>query len=198
MIPDNIQKLRHEPYENVMSGPIDVQGWRTDQPVLYDNLREGGVFAEVGVWKGYTAIEMAKRSKGHVVAIDHFRGSPEHFLKECWRGQLPGLYDQFRRNVIEEGLTEQITPLPLDSEAAFQVCQHHGIRFDLIHIDGAHEEGAVLCDLMRWGRLTHALVLDDYHKLWPGVVSAADFFAKECGWEIKDVKQGKALLEYID
>lgn len=193
-----LTKISFFNYENIEPGPIDTQGWRTDQPVLYDALKKGGVFAEIGVWKGYTAIEMAKRSGGQVLAVDHWRGSSEHILNPKWRKDLPGLYDQFRRNVVAEGLQDKIVPLALESQAAFEVCAHAGVRFDLVHIDAAHDESSVLCDLMRWSRLTHCIVLDDYHRNWPGVISAAEFFLKECGWTKEREEKGKALLRYIE
>lgn len=183
-----------DPYAGTPAGEVDIQGWRQDQPLLYAETDKAALVAEVGVWKGYSSIIMAQRGAGHVVAIDHFRGSVEHFLNPKWRGDIEGLYDQFRRNVIAAGLRDKITPLPLDSSNAAQICHKLGIKFDVIHIDAAHDYPSVFADLNIWANFTRVLVVDDFHPHWPGVVKAVDAFLDANHETEFDWDKGKAVI----
>lgn len=182
-----------DPYAKTPYLPCDIQGWRDDQPILYKHTDKAELVAEVGVWKGFTSIQMVQRGCAHVLAIDHFRGSAEHFLNPGHRANLAHLYDLFRSNVTHAGLRQAITPLPLDSVSAVQVCHNLGLRFDVVHIDAAHDFESVYRDLTYWAALTDKLVVDDYHKHWSGVVKAVDKFAglNHC---VVESEKGKALI----
>lgn len=185
----------HDPYASLPDVPEDLQGWRIEQPLLWEAIEGAQRIAEIGVWKGFTTIEMARRSSAEILAVDHFRGSSEHFLRSQWKGSLASLYDTFRINVVASGFQDRITPLPLDSRAAWEVCMASGLSFDVIHIDGAHDRDSVLTDIRSWAQMTNRMVLDDYGPGWPGVVQAAEQFCAATAWRVAGEQDGKALLE---
>lgn len=187
------------PYSNVSAGQIDTQGWREDHPMLMSAAKNAKTMAEVGVWKGRGVMSMAKANPdAEILAVDHWRGSFEHWTRPRWRPEVTGnLYDQFRRNMIWNKLTDQVTPLPLDSINAAGVCGFHNIEFDLIHIDGAHDLDSVLLDLNHWGELVSdggIIIMDDVNCGFHGVDEAIVNFCFNSEWKAGAALKGKAIL----
>jgi len=178
----------------------DLQGWHSQHPYLtraIDEVRPS-IVVEVGVWKGASVVTMAKEIErlkldAVVIAIDTWLGSSEHYLWEKFIPDLdfefgyPRLYHKFAANICNEGLQDQVVPLPLDSINGFQLLKARGIRPDVLHIDAGHDYLSVMGDLKAWWpQLSPGGVLigDDYFKSflgmgkWPEVRQAFDeFFA---------------------
>lgn len=175
------------------SSKVDMQGWGSDHPILpwtIENLKPQ-LIIEVGSWKGRSAINMAKHIQSlgldtEVLCIDTWLGSPEHWQgpQDYWDSLRmthgrPQLYDTFINNVIANGCKEQITPLSLNSEAAFYVLQKLGVQSSMIYIDAGHEYDSVMRDMQMYWQLLEdggVMILDDY-VTWPGVTKAVDTFA---------------------
>lgn len=189
------------PYNKAPHIPLDVQGWRTSHPILVEAAGKSKLMAEVGVWKGAGCIDMADANpSAEILAIDHFRGSSEHWLKGKWQNEVKNidLYDLFLSNMRNAGISAQVTPLPLDSINAAHFCADKGLHFDLVHIDAGHEYYSVYVDLLHWAPLTKVIVMDDYGPDWPSVILATeDFLASDKGhnWELVEQLNGKALLK---
>jgi predicted O-methyltransferase YrrM len=177
----------------------DLQGWHSEHPYLTRAMSEvrPKIVVEVGVWKGASVVTMAKEIKrlgldAAVIAIDTWLGSSEHYLWEKFIPDLdfefgyPRLYHKFAANICNEGLREQVVPLPLDSINGFQLLKAKGIRPDVLHIDAGHDYLSVMADLKAWWpQLTPGGILigDDYFKKpligqgkWPEVRQAFDEF----------------------
>lgn len=172
----------------------DAQGWKSDHPYLVASLEElrPRILVEVGVWKGGSTLTMARRLKALdldavVIAIDTWLGSAEHWVNPDWFAHLgmengrSSLMRKFMGNVAEADLVDFVVPLPLDSSSAAHVLAHHGVRPDLVHIDGGHEYETVLADLKLWWPALNEgglLIGDDYthNGSWPGVRQAFDEF----------------------
>lgn len=186
------------PYEgfNFLGFPPDITG--SGVPIDWINDLIGdtmpGVIIEVGVWKGLSAIQMAEilRRRGLdavVVCVDTWLGSLEHIgrsdpvwgLDRYYQNGYPMIYFQFLANVMHQGLQDYIVPFPTTSAIAARWFLREGIQAELINVDGSHDETDVYQDLMNfWGVLkpNGALVGDDYHSDWPGVVHAVNRFAQ--------------------
>ena len=180
--------------------PEDLQGWNSHHDVFRDILGKGAAtVVDVGVWKGGSSIFLAELLKsqgtrGVVIAVDTFLGSPEHWIREAGmfhliarRHGMPLLYEQFLTNVVRRGLQEYIVPLPQTSDAAAGILKHLGVRADVVHIDAAHEYDSVLRDARAyWDLLVPGgyLVGDDYVPMWNGVIRAANAFSIEVGVEL--------------
>lgn len=197
-------------YSSVL--PLDLQGWSGIHPAFSDiitNSRPTVIF-DVGVWKGLSTVFMAKQLRengidGAIVAIDTFLGSPEHWDHAgdgklvLWKHGRPLIYEQFLTNVMRTGFDDLIVPLPQTSENAAVILADLGVRANLVHIDAAHEYDAVMRDIRTYWDLLEPgghLVGDDYHPRWPGVVRAADEFAKSIGQPLS-VVTAKFILKKV-
>jgi hypothetical protein len=202
---DLIEKLwrGHDPFlgfpENVH--PIDMQGWNSGHEYLADCIRSlrPEVTVEVGVWKGGSAITLAKALRdsgveGAVVAVDTWLGSWEHWLRDerfpdmRFEFGYPKLYHTFVANVINAGVQDYIVPLPLDSTNAYNLLSQKKIVPTVVHIDGGHDFDAVTIDLDHWWNMLPSggvIIGDDYDPkgvVWPSVRDAIDaFIARQTG-----------------
>jgi len=174
----------------------ELQGWTKDHPLLHEVCKRCETFAEVGVWKGAFTYELAKHSQGHVLAVDHFRGSVEHWERDKWSSEVRGdfLYKGFLANMMRAGVENQVTPLPLDSVNAALLMHSCGVKFDCVHIDGGHDRLSVETDLFCWSPLADCLLMDDYDPEFSEVVKTVDSFVEATDWSLVEAKDGKALL----
>lgn len=207
MAPENRISLREmvygdrDPYRTGSAAlALDLQGWRSDHPLLNERAAGASRVAEIGVWRGGSVAAMAKASPdAEILAVDTFRGSAEHFV----RNKLPvaGLEAHFKSNMRHLGLTDRVTPLVMDSVNAAHVCAQKGVRFDLIHIDGGHDEASVVTDLVHWSGLltdTGVIVMDDVQAGWPGVDAGIERFLRDNpDWKLTKVEDGKGLFERV-
>jgi hypothetical protein len=186
--------------------PLDLQGGREDTLLarVLGDLRPR-VVIEVGTWKGATAIRLASFLKQQgvdavVICVDTWLGSVEH-----WEGSIPGwdirphlrhgypaLYYQFLANVLHSGCEDLIVPVPNTSANAACWLRRQGVTADLVYIDGSHEEDDVYRDLCNYWRLLRpagALVGDDWHAYWFGVICAVNRFARERDLSVRTSEQ---------
>jgi predicted O-methyltransferase YrrM len=189
--------------------PEDLQGWNSVHPVFRELISTGSVrvIFDVGVWKGGSTITFAKLLRefgidGSIIAIDTFLGSPEHWNRnrpdkifESLRLEYgyPRLYRQFLSNLKHQGCEQYVVPLPQTTENAAKILAARGVAADLIHLDAAHEYEPVLRDAVDYWKLLKpggVMIGDDYHPTWPGVVRAADEFAKRVGAAL-EIRQPK-------
>lgn len=191
--------------------PKDLQGWNSQHPALEREIsaRRPRIIIDVGVWKGASTINMAKRLRdlgvdGAVIAVDTFLGSSEHWnrgrpdrifedlkLHHGW----PSLYWQFLSNVMHEEVSAVVVPLSQTSENAAVILQRLDVKADIIHIDAAHEYEAVLRDArIYWNLLKPGGVLIGNDYPWLGVARAAHEFALETGQDLR-IEEPKWLIE---
>ena len=120
----------HDPYQHVDMFPEEVQGWDSTSPAFLNVIEQFNpkLIIEVGTWKGGSAIHMAELMKQRtddfeIVCVDTWLGSVEHWDETSaglgWHDDLemgrPTIYQQFMSNIIHKGLTDYITPFPIDS-----------------------------------------------------------------------------------
>ncbi len=186
---------------------IDFQGWQSDHPYLKDAVKlvKPQLIVEIGVWKGCSAITMAKECKRQsldavVVAIDTWLGSVEHWLDQRFYPSLkikngsPTIFETFMTNVCAASVADFVLPFRVDSLNGFQVLRKLGVLADVIHIDAGHDYDSVQKDISSWWTLLKrggVMVVDDYMvdedgnaKKWPDVKRAVDehvqLFKAEC------------------
>jgi predicted O-methyltransferase YrrM len=173
-----------------------LQGWFDERSVLFtaiERLRPILV-AEVGTWKGASAIAMARCMDkldlpGRIVCVDTWLGGVEHMLGNVENGNWlrrrwgwPHLYETFLANVLHGGVARRIVPVPQTSHIAARLLGHLGIRPNLIYLDASHDFMDVAIDLqLYWDLLAPGGVLvgDDYTIHWPGVIAAAKRHARD-------------------
>jgi len=160
--------------------PLDDQGWNSDSAVFLKLLEiQPKLIVEVGTWKGASAIHMANILKENytdfeIVCIDTWCGNVEHWdpnsghsghFKNNFVNGRPIIYDQFRSNIVHKGLTDYITPFPIDSINAFEWFKTNNISVDAIYIDAGHDYNSVRMDLMNWATVLRSggyLLGDDW------------------------------------
>jgi predicted O-methyltransferase YrrM len=176
---------------------VDTQGWNSENPIfdrLIGNIHPD-VIVEVGVWKGASLIHMANicRARGWgtvLYGVDAWVNSvgfmignpPESQIPVDW--QEPTMYEQFLFNVKMSGHEERIIPVWNFTRWAADCLRHWGVVADLLYIDAAHDEDAVLDDLRRyWEILRPGGIMfgDDYSPTYCGVPQALQRFCKEKG-----------------
>lgn len=173
--------------------PLCVQGWHSEHPI-FEQLIEAvrpSLIIEVGTYLGASAIRMATVARRlnlscQIICIDTWLGSEEfyYFGAEHPAFDLymergyPRAYDRFVSNVIQSGVQEMITTIPLPSRQAARILQREGMVADLVYLDGAHDYDEVRDDLLEYWPLTRpggVLFGDDYTVAGlPGVKRAVD------------------------
>jgi hypothetical protein len=180
---------------------LDLQGWSDPEPIYRNvtNLIKPQFIIEVGTWKGLSASIFARYLKsqksGVIVCVDTWLGAYEFWSRHFTHGVFdpsrnlhlkngyPSVYYSFLSNMYHMKLTDYVVPFPAPSSLAATFMKGNpSFRADLIHIDAAHEYEDIRHDIAIWWPLVRPggmLVGDDYSRWWPGVVRAADEFAKE-------------------
>jgi hypothetical protein len=62
-----------------------------------------------------------------------------------------------------------------------------GITANIVHVDAAHQYKEVLRDAEDYWRILEpggVMIGDDYHETWPGVIRAAQEFARRTGQQL--------------
>lgn len=141
---------------------------------------------EIGSWEGRSACWFLETyPEATITCIDTFEGSPEHDGMD-----VAGIKNRFLKNTehckdrvtIRQGLSSKML-YGLDPES-----------FDLVYVDGSHDEDDTLMDLvLSYGLLKPGgiLLVDDYAGGFPGVRKAVDKFAAAFSKKIQSV-----LCEY--
>lgn len=115
--------------------------WLAEQASKRKNI------VEVGSWQGRSAVAMATNTKGNVLAVDTWLGTPEdgHFKlladkPEDW------LFEEFKRNADGIPNLRWLRGKSVDVARSLpQVPQ-----FDMIFIDAAHDYENVKADIKAW------------------------------------------------
>lgn len=192
------------------SAEPDTQGWGSTAGIfakLIEELKPAKI-VEVGTWKGASAIHMARTCaeagvETDILCVDTFLGASGLWLRPGYAEEMlklnngmPTIFPTFLRNVIDAGLTDVITPLPLPSREAATVLVKRRIRADLIYIDGDHSYEGCLEDLRNYrpALAPEGLMLaDDY--TFEGVKRAITEFVEETGCEMLDTGN-KVVLSF--
>jgi predicted O-methyltransferase YrrM len=194
--------------------------WPTNDPIFHQLIvkQRPNRIIEVGSWLGASAVNMGRVCREfaitcrEIVCIDTWLGGADMIIQQTADGTVvphpfsrslnrkhgyPQIYYTFLRNVIEAGLEDLITPLPMPSSAAYWILKRLGVTADLIYVDAAHEFDAVLDDLRKFWQLLEpggVLIGDDYDEAHlPGVRAAAHMFSDEVRRPI-DVVDGKFII----
>ncbi len=184
-------KRSHEPYS-----PPGVENlrhaypWPEDRPNVPAREREGWLFpstqemlarflssdtklvVELGSWLGLSTRFIAGRApRATVIAIDHWKGSPEHERDPALRDLLPVLYETFLANCWNE--RARIVPIRTGTIEGLQRVAGFGLVPDVIYVDADHAYEAVAADLAAIERLFPSAIIvgDDWN--WEGVRRAA-------------------------
>lgn len=132
---------------------------------------------EVGSWLGKSTRFILERSpSARMVAIDTWRGSPEHHEDQALQRLLPRLYETFQVNCWES--RDRLLPLRMPSVDGLRLAGARGLKPDVIYLDADHSYEAIKADLETSLALfpNSTIVGDDWD--WEGVRLAVSEVAK--------------------
>jgi predicted O-methyltransferase YrrM len=122
-----------------------------------DALDGGGLGVEIGTYCGKSTVYLghaAAATGGHVVTVDHHRGSEEH--QAGWEYHDPDLVDAtgrldtlpvLRATLAAAGIEEVVTPVVGRSAT---VARWWGHPIDFLFVDGGHTDEAARADYRGW------------------------------------------------
>lgn len=148
----------------------------------------GGVFVEVGSWKGRSTSfigPICKTNGTRLVCVDHWQGSRDK-LAAHYEAKLAteNVERIFRENMRELGIEVEVLAEPsLVAAARFAPSS-----VDRVFLDGSHDGPSVAEDLEGWiTRLREdgTLAGHDYDPKHPDLCAAVDAFAGERGLVVK-------------
>ncbi len=183
--PVNWQAIKPED----LGGSTDGQTWNSSHTIFRELVErvKPEVILEVGSWKGWSAIQMAKWCKPStdIVCVDTWLGSFELLglggdLDAKITTDLlgyPNVYRTFLKNIKFHGFTHKIHPIPNTSLVAYRVLRHLEVRPELIYIDAGHSFEDVVADVNAYWQLLApgGVIFGDDYSL-PGVKQAVDLF----------------------
>ena len=155
-----------------------IEGWISDIEgyVLYRLARDGegeGAIVEIGSWMGKSTAWLAAgslaRKREPVIAVDTFKGSPEHQERDVLREEGT-TYHRFTGNLERAGVFAHVEPRIATSLEAAAAWDGRPIR--LLFIDGDHSYEAAKADLDAWlPQVVEGgyVVFDDVIDAFPGV-----------------------------
>ena len=152
---------------------------------------------EIGSWEGRSAVfflEYFRRSR--LTCIDTFEGSPFLRSHPTWGKAVPDSRRRFDFNVAPYG--DRVEIFHSHSVPALFSLVQSARLFDLIYIDGSHDQDDVLMDtLLSWRLLADRgiLIWDDYNFPVPRPPQVAiDTFVKMNAGEIEELHRGSQLI----
>ena len=177
-----------------------IPGWfNMERQYLYllNNTPEGGIFVELGTWKGkstsFIVTEIINRKrKIDFYAVDLFRNDENMDKKEIIAyGKTYSIYDEYKKNT--EHLSSHYKTIISDSSKASNYFDDESV--DVIFIDAGHTYESVKADIISWlPKIKKGGIISghDYRESWKDDVIKAvneilgkpDFIENEC-WFIK-------------
>lgn len=133
----------------------DIEGWMQEEELLWlsETAARMGSIVEIGSWKGRSTYAMATHTKGKVICIDHFKGSPGERDTNHAEAKQGNIYEQFFKHI---GHLENVSILKMDSIEASHLFASNSV--DMVFIDGDHSELGALADILAWKRVARKLL----------------------------------------
>lgn len=129
--------------------PEDDSGWLAPATLeaLQSKLSSSTqLVVECGTWKGRSARRiLAAAPNAHLLCIDTWAGSPEHFRVPEWTALLPTLYEGCQRNLWP--WRDRVTLIKADSLVGLGLVYTAMLKPDLIYLDSKHSYGRVSAEL---------------------------------------------------
>jgi len=166
--------------------PPHLHGWNDHEQAFRRIGGDAKIVVEIGTWLGKSALEWCRAApNAEIVCIDTWLGAaemwvnhddPERYQQLRHVHGYPSLYNTFLANIISAGRQSQVTPIPLPSSIALRLLQHHGVKPDIVYIDGSHEFEDVSQDIISAGKLFPRFICGDDYGLWDGVTTAVNYY----------------------
>lgn len=127
----------------------DIQGWFNFEQVYRDAVSRSDncLFLEIGSWKGkrtaFLSAEIKRQKKNITVfVVDPWVTDEPQYRKY----DISKLHSDFVSNMMGTSSFDNIVPFKMVSDKFFKLV--NGLTFEMIFIDGSHEYGQVMKDIM--------------------------------------------------
>ncbi|MBX3234289.1 MAG: class I SAM-dependent methyltransferase [Labilithrix sp.] len=169
-----------------------IEGWFSEDEgrwyARFARALRGGVFVEVGSWKGRSTSFIGKVCNANgtrLVCVDHWRGSND-VLAPRYEAALSveDVEQTFRANMRALGIEVEVLAKP-SLDAARDLGPS---SVDRVFLDGSHDGASVAADLAAWSACLKAggvLAGHDYAPKYDGLRAAVDAFADARGLVVK-------------
>lgn len=145
--------------------------------MIFESLKEGGTFVEVGVFEGKSLCymgELAMLNNKDVTlhGVDIFAGVDHWDNKYGADKPGLGLYESAKANLAQAGVNAHLHKLSSKEAAAI-----FPNNLEAVYIDAAHDYENVKLDIRLWlPKIKNGGILagHDYGSSWPGVILAVD------------------------
>jgi peptidoglycan/xylan/chitin deacetylase (PgdA/CDA1 family)/predicted O-methyltransferase YrrM len=160
-------------------------------------VEDGGVFVELGAWKGrgaaFMGVEIANSGKAiRFLTVDHWRGSDEEAHVADADVRAGRLYEVFLANI--DPVSHYVTPIREESVAAAEQFEDDSV--DFVYVDAGHTYEDVRTDLTAWWpKLKQGGVMAGDDWLEDGVQRAVSEFFEAEGVEV-GVEPGRPNPEW--
>ena len=173
-LPDTIQIPEWE-REGWFAGKDFTSDWTSDNfpgwVTLLGSLKQSKIdMLEIGSWEGRSAVFFLRfLPQAHITCVDPFTGSPAfHPGNAAYAEIAKAAHFRFDQNTAEFG--DRVEKIVQRSVPALDQLGQQGRKFDVIYIDGSHEEIDVLADsALAWPLLQEGgiMIWDDYEFTHP-------------------------------
>lgn len=151
--------------------------------------RDARLVVELGSWLGRSTRYLTTLAPhATIIAVDHWKGSPEHYDDPELVEFLPNLYDAFISECWD--YRDRIIPVRADSTDGLRQIADAGLKPDIVYIDADHQFDSVRADLSTALDMfpNAKIVGDDWN--WDSVRRAVEAVAQERNLRIEATETG--------
>lgn len=187
----------------VLTKPVFHDDWFSKNIPVWEKYlghlkdRHGVKAIEIGCWEGRSTCWMLENILtgigSSMVCIDTFQGNSENYV----RGYEQDVKSIFLNNIEAIGAANKVILHTYHSSMAIKTLREND--FDVIYIDGSHDEKDVLIDICNmWPLLKHGgvMIMDDYEYRMPNAIPklAIDAFYSIFRKEVIVLHQGWQMI----
>ena len=110
---------------------------------LYEQALKMETIVEIGSWMGKSTYALCTGCKGKVYAVDHFRGSVEHYYRMRTGLDLYGIF----MNNMKEFTNLEVFKMTSEEASKSKLIPEF---VDMVFIDGSHDYNSVISDFRLW------------------------------------------------
>lgn len=128
---------------------LKIFGWTYDVELIWlaEQASKRKNIVEVGSFRGRSTVAMATNTKGNVLAVDTWKGTPEDGHSKLLADKSENwLMEEFERNAAGIDNLRWIQGKSVDVAGRLEQVP----QFDMIFIDAAHDYANVLADIKAW------------------------------------------------
>jgi len=157
--------------------------------LIHNIVQPGSVGAEIGVWRGEFAEELAKTTAAKIYLVDSWQQYKEYHADMCSPSET---YEQALAEV-KQRFAREITFGRVEIVRAFSVMaalNHETPMLDWIYLDANHQYEFVLADLIAWSwriKLGGCIMGHDFCERPEerfGVIRAVEEFCEKFNWRL--------------